>query len=454
MPNSDEVSDDEAPGPPSPPADTEPDAPQQTAEEPADPGHESPQAPASGPLEDIRRRDQLLPLPAIGAADTGDEGAEGVTLARILVDDPADCDLGIVGADSASGGRSFTIDPADEEGSREWTVFESSRVADPQEVARFRLADQVLSFHWAPGNASDRLRGCLLDVVVSEGERQTDRAVCQLSDPVTLPPLELRFRREQYTIDFATADRPVSPANLPPADDLRLALNIAGLNADRFQMTGVTPLRAGRSVKIHVHPPDGSAAGFLELEVQFDVTEDHLGLHVKNFAYLPSVTRHGADAELNDSIAHELQPYCVREHRTVQTVIDGYAGLVEDGFGTFSAKRRNVEQEVEALEDLSFRSVEQSRRLAQLQAQSLTLQQAQPMVDKLRADVRSALAFLEEIERARDFLESSVTLHVRLFAEIDGRSVDFLRTSEGATDESAADGSAPGTDGEATEYRQ
>lgn len=233
-----------------------------------------PSAPSGGrPLDDVRARQNLLPVAAATAA--------GSALCAITVPDPAQVELSLAGSEfrDKSGAR-LTLMPSTEEGIRRWSVEQNAAtgLGKPQDCGAFSFQDGQLRYQ--PGSdGTSLLPFCLLKISAGSGSAR-DTEICRLWQPLVSQDVSLTFEGNRL-------EQPLFPDELPslPVESLTVTLAADGFGDSDFP--DGDRLTSGKPIVLEVFDPE--LAGELLFSVRLSLEEQSSGRAALVISYVATV---------------------------------------------------------------------------------------------------------------------------------------------------------------------
>jgi len=200
-----------------------------------------------------------------------------IELTKLYVDDATPCSLKLVGEEfAARPGWKHVVVPADENGTRIWTVVSKVEKANREiEVGTFKLESDALWFRWLDPTCPVRLQYCLLDITVA---RKTER--CTLNQVISVPPVRLN-------VDDVVA-RPklegVRTNQFREDDSFRIEFKLEGVEGARFVDNVKPSYEPKEKTRIRVpnpHIQSGGGNKELDVELIFVVDREQKGLFLE-----------------------------------------------------------------------------------------------------------------------------------------------------------------------------
>jgi hypothetical protein len=348
-------------------------------------------AAAAGVFADILGQDRRLFLPEPGVSGP-------VELAKVLVDSPAECELSLHGMEIVfENDRTPTIEQADADNARTWTILVKAGLGKGRPIAIFSLASQSLTYEWkttrfAPN--TECLRYCLLTL-----KAKSESISCFLCKPREVEPLKLSFRRYKQAIDI-----PLDVHWLPRAEHLRIDLEFAN-----FPPHEVDPSEdVGHKELATVHfPPDTdpeAVEDFADVEIWFEASR-RCRLYLKTLGY-PKMLGNGRVSEGEVKIDRSFLASQKRDLKKLKSQVKALQQKID-----VQLTRNYSTSEKQDLQRLNRQNAERSKA------------------------VESIEVWFEGMQKLIEVLETDGRIKFRLYVEIEDEQIVLVQTSdEGDTD--------------------
>lgn len=416
---------------------------------PIEPKPAPPPKPARGPFEEIRARHSALPLPVWKHILSRDD-ATSHKLVGLPIADPKDCSLEILGSEQILGeGRSFTIRRSEKAkpGVPTWSVLAKAKSAlgGPSEIAEFCLENDALHFRWfnAPNSAKPKcLQFCLLKIQAAGDEEQ-----CSLYESRVEPPLPLDFSGQSYWA------LPLQPEAAPAEELLRLGVTLEGMT---FDVSGSMPMSCKQKCIFSLRQTAGKVDGerFFELELEFGSLTEGYFVRFRRFGFIrqPGSTNASWRQPIDETYVSDLRRRIPRQITTLGQKI----GRLEHDIDQKKKELQRLQTDLQKWQSqknmyappkdqggdrppepaVDRRTLEAIDRHIAMYAGQVKL--CKPELEGLEKELRTSRGDKEMCEKDRVWcdemdklfvkLRHDVKLHYRVFALIDGKQVDLIRT--------------------------
>ena len=403
---------------------------------------------AGGVFAEILGRDRRLVLPEPGAADP-------VELAKVRVDSPTECELSLHGMEIVfESGRTLTVEQADADNARTWTIQVKAVVSRGQPIALFSLTGQSLTFQWMTARGASRnaeqLRYCLLKLK-AKGESVS----CFLNKPREVDPLQLGFRSHEQSIDIPLDSHWLSRAehlhidlkfvNFPPhevnqSEDLGpkeiATVHLSSLGVEPVAAPIANPranpianprvnLRAESEAK--PEPEFQIIEDIVQMEVWFEVGRE-CKLCFKTLGH-PEKLGDGTDSEGDEKINSSWLTKQVNESQK-------FKGKAREWQNKIEAELNRVMGEKEKLARFAAMTSLTSTQRMELKsheekvARELRVAQDANTLNAARIEAAASTdVWLDNLRRVLKVIETDGRIEFRLYVEIENEQIALLQTS-------------------------